>query len=348
MRTLLLLAAAFVAGTSLAAEPAWQAVALPAEAQGKTLRAVAFADAEHGWIAGDAGLCLATADGGKTWAVQPTGSKANLRAVSFADARTGFACGDGDPDAPAPRGHIVMGRPMKSATLLETADGGKTWKAHWVPTNFDVTSVSARSATDVQLANSGGTSHLDGDNLRFNGKGFGSERIFRALFGVAVLDDTQRIGVGSPVCVGFMPTPTSPLYTDKRCRAIFSADGGKTWQPSKGSEGAGRMCLRAVAARAGGLAVAVGDQGGVLRSEDAGKSWTAVDAGTKANLHAAAWGPKEGQQVLATGDGGVVLASTDGGKTWTAEQAGKENLHGIALAGTAFIAVGEKGAAWRR
>jgi photosystem II stability/assembly factor-like uncharacterized protein len=72
-----------------------------------TLGAIAFADASHGWAAGD-GRILATSDGGRTWTRQYTGP-AVLYQVDFTNDSDGWAVGVG--------------------TLLRTTDGGVTWTA---------------------------------------------------------------------------------------------------------------------------------------------------------------------------------------------------------------------------
>jgi photosystem II stability/assembly factor-like uncharacterized protein len=60
-------------------------------------------------VAGDNGTILRTTDGGATWTVQPTDTKASLWGISFIDTQTGFVVGD-------------------QGAVLRTADGGITWK----------------------------------------------------------------------------------------------------------------------------------------------------------------------------------------------------------------------------
>ena len=72
------------------------------------LYSIYFIDTELGWISGQYGLILHTADGGKTWETQYTRTQANLNKVFFASPTVGIAVGD-------------------EGTLLLTQDGGKTW-----------------------------------------------------------------------------------------------------------------------------------------------------------------------------------------------------------------------------
>ncbi len=72
------------------------------------LYAVAFADADHVWMAGEFGTILASTDGGRTWGQQPTSVESTLFAITFADQQHGWAVG-------------------LDATLLHTTDGGISW-----------------------------------------------------------------------------------------------------------------------------------------------------------------------------------------------------------------------------
>jgi len=331
-----------------AATSSWKQLKLPAAAAKIALHNLFFLDVKHGWAVGDKGLCLATEDGGDTWNVRDTGSGATLRCVWFQDVQTGWACGDGDANAPKASGHIVFGRPLKAGTLLSTSDGGKSWKTSWIPTNFDIPWIEASAAPLLQIGVSGGEFHLDGDITRSldGGKNWKSNRCFRSLFAVRRLDDKRWLAVGSPVSVGFQPTPTSELYTSKQCRALYSADGGETWKVSKGSDGKGS--LRAVTADKKRPTLAVGDGGTILRSEDHGENWSAIDSGTKEDLFAVAWARDTENLVLAVGDGGTILVSNDGGKKWQATECPIYcALASVVAAGDHMIVAGRDGSLWR-
>lgn len=74
------------------------------------LNAVGFADDKRGWIMGEFGLVLHTADGGQTWKRQPSASGKLLFALQVLDGDHVLAVGS-------------------EGTFMETADGGKSWKA---------------------------------------------------------------------------------------------------------------------------------------------------------------------------------------------------------------------------
>ena len=70
---------------------------------------VTFAGNE-GWASGMNGTMIYTADGGRTWAAQKTGTSQALEGLFFLDAQHGWAVG-------------------WAGTILRTVDGGKNWLA---------------------------------------------------------------------------------------------------------------------------------------------------------------------------------------------------------------------------
>ena len=71
------------------------------------LRAMAFLDANRGFVIGDHGLLLATEDGGKKWQARPLETKEHLMDVTFVG-ESGWISGF-------------------QGVLLHSADGGRTW-----------------------------------------------------------------------------------------------------------------------------------------------------------------------------------------------------------------------------
>jgi photosystem II stability/assembly factor-like uncharacterized protein len=84
----------------------WRRQATPARAR---LRSLDFADLQRGMAVGDAGIVLATEDGGATWARRDLGIRVPLRAVAFADRR-----------------RVLIGG---ASTLLGSVDGGESFRA---------------------------------------------------------------------------------------------------------------------------------------------------------------------------------------------------------------------------
>ncbi len=90
--------------------------AVPVEGlQGRPLRAVRMLDDVHGWLVGDGGLVLGTADGGVTWRVPPGALPEGVEALF--DFRALAAWGD----------HLwVAGAP--GSGVFHSGDGGRTWE----------------------------------------------------------------------------------------------------------------------------------------------------------------------------------------------------------------------------
>ena len=100
-------------GSSWQAYPLDWTKILPADLVAKgifapTLWDVFFTDEAHGWISGDAGVILFSADGGKTWNLLKNDLSAPIFSLYFKNALEGFAVGHG-------------------GFFGYTEDGGKTW-----------------------------------------------------------------------------------------------------------------------------------------------------------------------------------------------------------------------------
>ena len=81
---------------------------------------VFFLTPDLGWIVGENGLILTTTDAGQNWNRAPMQTRAPLSSVRFTDALHGWAVGgEGTPSVP-----IVP----PSNVVLETSDGGRTWR----------------------------------------------------------------------------------------------------------------------------------------------------------------------------------------------------------------------------
>jgi photosystem II stability/assembly factor-like uncharacterized protein len=87
----------------------------------------------------------------------------------------------------------------------------------------------------------------------------------------------------------------------------------------------------------------VGDSGTVLRSADAGRSFSVVRSGGPA-LRAIRFA-EDAAHGFAAGDSGALLASSDGGATWRSLPQARADLHGLSISedGKRVIAVGAAG-----
>ena len=103
------------------------------------LYGVRFVDEDHGWVVGQDGLILHTADGGKTWKKQEsnatfeesdgTTKRAYLFTIDALDAEHAWAVGD-------------------RSILISTTDGGQTWRSRKVAMEGDLSGGQSLAAAD--------------------------------------------------------------------------------------------------------------------------------------------------------------------------------------------------------
>lgn len=93
---------------------------------GVQLNSIFFINDKRGWAVGDSGVIIYTIDGGETWEraliTQLDSPSPRLASVSFASELQGWAVGGIPYDD-------LNCSPEPSNVILETNDGGKTWKA---------------------------------------------------------------------------------------------------------------------------------------------------------------------------------------------------------------------------
>jgi photosystem II stability/assembly factor-like uncharacterized protein len=245
--------------------------------QDRDLYAIQFTpDGKSGWIAGEMGIVLHSSDSGKTWTRQQTGIESNLFNVSAVDAQHAYACG-------------------AKGMLLSTVDGGQHWNTykHKDPIIF----------FDVH--------YTDAKNGWMVGE---FETILHTVDGgktwsVSHGGNSSDFTIGPSFSIVFSD-PQHALVTGLDGEVLTTANGGKTWEPIKLPEtvatyaaamGAGRFWLGGAGGRLVGMdaagkwevhrptfndisalaffgkvGYAVGLNGLILRTDNAGEKWQAV------------------------------------------------------------------------
>lgn len=242
------------AGTVLASRDAGATWTAQPPAAPVDLHAVRFVDAAVGWAVGTGDTVLATRDGGRRWARTATGARRGsvLRDVDFVDQTHGWVVG-----------HTAF--PLVGNVAAATRDGGATWTRLTVPLGVGLRTV---SFADRRHGFAGG------------------------FLGVAYrTEDGGATWIPMPID-GMVADVGAVLRVDDRRglaavhRTIYRTDdGGLTWAPVAEADQVVRGLGRADAPDGSGhVAVAVGDGGLVLRSEDDGWSWVTQPAGTPAAL----------------------------------------------------------------
>lgn len=246
------------------------------------LFSVSFPTEQKGWACGRWGTIVHSSDGGSTWSRQKSGCDYTLSAIFFVDAQKGWAVGN--------RG-----------TILSTNDGGKNWIPKKSPVPFYLMDVHFLNSfkgfivterTHILITEDGGETWT----IQFSDEDY-------ILHAVSFSDALNGWAVGE---YGY-------IYHTK--------DGGNKWEKQAGffdfseetGDPIGDPFLFDVVALDVKTAWAVGIDGTVLRTQDAGKTWKKIKIGTpQIPLFGIAG---RGDHLLIAGRG-TVLSSTDRGENW--------------------------------
>ena len=291
----------------------------PARGQQKIyddLFSASFPNEKEGWASGRWGCILHTADGGKSWARQNSGTDLTLSSVFFMDPGNGWAVGE-------------------EGVILHTADGGKTWEKQKSPVplfHMRVFFVSllkgwiVSEQTHILYTEDGGKTWA----VQFKDQ----DAIFKSISFCDALN-------------GWAAGEYGYIY--------HTGNGGKTWEKQAGSFGIsettgdleGGNFLFDVVAIDPQNAWAVGVDGYVIRTVNGGKAWQEVSTGApKTQLFGIGYDPRTG--MLLIGGSGVLLASLDRGKTWKPAESDPpviyDWIYRVARAGEGrFLLVGDSG-----
>jgi photosystem II stability/assembly factor-like uncharacterized protein len=296
------------------------------------LAAVHFVDARRGWVVGEAGTVLATADGGQRWERRASGTTAFLRSVRFVgDGRRGWAVGDG-------------------GVILATSDGGTTWRRQSSGTQAALSAVHvdgdgqrgwiAGSDGTVLATTAGGTQWRRQDT--------GTRALLRSIH---VLADGRRgwvVGREGTILAtsdgGARWEPQSSERTEHLSSIAFAPDGRRGWAAGESgvlletTDGGARWSRRESGTTASltsthvladrGRGWVAGGEGTVLVTDAAGR-WGRLTAGRRAVLSDVHVDPDGRRAWVSAGDG-MVLVTTDGGRSWRARETGTlSSLGGI-------------------
>lgn len=273
---------------------------------------------------------------GGEWRKQRSGTLAWLHAVYFLDAKHGWIAGS-------------------NGTLLNTSDGGETWRAAAKPAEDNLRDVfftdekngwllvernvlKLKSATEersylLRTTDGGATWERTGI---FPINKTASPQFTRLLFS----DDRRTVWVvgesGSLYRLennqiwqkqapptrfllrgGAIFNEREAILIGAGATILHTADGGGIWH-SANVYAAENARFNSVFFATRSLGWAVGSAGKIFASADGGKTWRAQNSGTIADLFDVRFvAPNEG---WAAGDGGAVLHTIDGGNTWTQEK----------------------------
>jgi photosystem II stability/assembly factor-like uncharacterized protein len=283
--------------------------------QGQQLNAVAFAGAT-GYAVGDFGTVVKSIDGGATWTGLPSGTTNPLDVVQ-----------EVSPDV------VVVGG---SCSVRVSTDGGATFTS--LPINpsesFCDTDVASFSFQDAQH----GYVELQDGTMLFTDDG----------------GQTVQAKTNAPVSGGKATQVLFPSASTGFAVASHGTSGGVIERTTDSAAswtqvGSSSHALNGITFVDSTHAFAVGDQGTLLGSTDAGATWSPLPLTLPAgsgpfNLaHISCSGPMT--CLISTQDGKELIRTTDGGMTGTIVNPSNEQLFDVAFStGSSVVGVGQLGA----
>lgn len=294
-------------------------------ASDQRLNSVVFAGAGRGVAVGNAGTIVLTADAGSTWTAAVSGSGLDFPdAVYRADGALFVAASDGGD----------------SGEVLTSTDDGSSWEFHAFDRGVGAIAFDGE-AHGVAVGAGGAVFETSDGGEHWADTTYSPSR--HGLRGVSFADRRRGIAVGDSGAVlrtidggrhwTALPSGTAEwLYAvsmpeadfaiavggdadEGRAEIISTSDGGDTWGRFSSFEFPVTR-LNAVKCAAGGVCVAVGHCGLILRSVDRGASWSesrAMDCLHQTALNGVDFA--DGAHGIAVGRR-TLLFSDDGGATW--------------------------------
>jgi photosystem II stability/assembly factor-like uncharacterized protein len=291
----------------------------------RSLHALNFLDSNYGMVCGDSGRVIKTTDGGKSWKVFEIGDK-NSKLLSIAVIDTNIA--------------IVVG---SEGFLKHTTDGGKSWRTYILEKFVNFTTVRELRPDFITLGGYEGTLLVSRDsgnswsNIPITVAG---KRIAENIYGHLFTDENNASVIGEN---GFVCTTTDggnswarqfvdTLITTAQLNGIDGKDphtmsiigdyGTILYSTYNGSLHWHRNGLRFQQSITGIsffdklTALAVGEDGIVIKTMDGGKSWQFIpERPLIDNLNGIAFQKGDTSVGIAVGFG-IIMRTSNGGETW--------------------------------
>jgi photosystem II stability/assembly factor-like uncharacterized protein len=241
------------------------------------LKGVDFISENMGWAVGDYGYIYKTIDGGNSWIVQQSGTKAELKSVSMSDSLKGIILAKTYSDPP-------------TGFVLRTSDGGNTW----ITVLKDSSHIFYSSKI---IKNNGWVSGSNGilnkstdGGISWGVKKFTNENEY--LYSIFMLDSLRVFTVGNsffktfnggetwytvPIITQEYFTPLAICFVDEnkgwaaglgKYNIYKTSDGGKNWIPNYGSRSLPMYSIYCIDSLHGW---AVGEETGIVRTENGGE-----------------------------------------------------------------------------
>ncbi len=289
---------------------------------------------------GQSGTVLTSTDGGASWTSRSSGTSETLygAAMSSSSSSTMIAVGS--------KGTIVR------------SSGGTTWSTVTSGTTKDLQSVSFRSGTGiavgagvtlrstnngsswslVSVPNNPSLTHVVASGeATFVAAGSGNKYYLSLDNGATFLEKTY--GVSGSFSGITMRSPTALLALSSGRAAL--GEGPAKFQDSRRSFTFYEASYSNHDTSGNTLALAVGSNGTMYRSENSGAQWKPVYIPTGSAFYGVS---HYGNNAIAVGSTGMIYTSSDQGKTWMMRTSGTtDTLESVVIHGTNAIAVGYQG-----
>jgi photosystem II stability/assembly factor-like uncharacterized protein len=248
------------------------------------LKGVQLVSSTVGYAVGDSGTILKTTDGGTTWDTLSSGTTNDLISLSFTDENTGTVVGS-------------------FQTILRTTDGGLKWIPQTI-SNFWPYSV---SFIDSNHGLVGGGSSQNNFDLIYRTTDGGENWIYCSGEGGLFVSDIFYLDSVNAVA--------SNIHWNWLSGFLKSSDGGATW-----TEIYTLNTLNELSFINSDIGIAVGTEGFIVKTKNAGIDWTTQSSNTIKDLYSVSF--TNLIYGTAVGEAGTILRTTNGGEDWTAQSSG--------------------------
>jgi photosystem II stability/assembly factor-like uncharacterized protein len=253
-------------------------------------RSASFIDDQNGYIGGEPFKIFRTSDSGENWIEVYATSQPDraLWEIEFLNLDHGYAVGGGKANSIGASGHIAM-----------THDGGENW--YGVSTQYTIRAIEVFNQNNAMAVGDCGTV------LRTTDGGLSWNPVETPAGTDINLYEIKAVTSNVMLITGER-YELVPFIGD---RVIYrSIDEGLSWQEASYPDGS---CIRSICFSDTYTGIAVGSAGSILRSTDAGLSWSQVQSGVNAGIADVEFA---NGRWIAAGNQGVILESHDDGLTW--------------------------------
>jgi photosystem II stability/assembly factor-like uncharacterized protein len=280
------------------------------------LHSVYFLDQNNGWIGGSNGTLLLTGDGGNSWTTIRKFTEETIKDIHFADEKHGWLLTEKD---------IYSAGQLSPSSILETSDGGETWKKARLEDEGRERLARLFFSKDGQgrAVGEAGTFFELQNDARIWKRANISVRYL--LLGGSFPDRTKSVVVGGGGSAFFTDDGISwkpsafTKKTDSRLNTVFfvnknvgwivgaggkifsTSNGGKIWREQRSPTVQNLLDVYFVNTAEGW---AIGDEGTILHTATAGNIWEKTESGTNHKLERIF---SNGKNIWTVGFGGLIM-----------------------------------------